>query len=243
MAEKSKQSDARDLSIPLHVGIIMDGNGRWATKRSLPRKVGHREGAKAFEKIVKYAEKRGVKHLTVYAFSTENFSRPPDEVEAVMDLMRSYLNDRRKSRSKDVRTIFIGSREGLAPDIVESIRLLEEESRAKTGMILNVAFNYGGKQEVLRAAKELARRHAQRALTLEAFGEDDFDELLYTARQPPVDLLIRTSGEERLSNFLIWQSAYAEFVFTSVLWPDFTPADFDKALEEYAGRHRRIGGL
>ncbi|MFV0400093.1 MAG: polyprenyl diphosphate synthase [Oscillospiraceae bacterium] len=243
MAEIIKQSDEKAMSLPLHVGIIMDGNGRWATKRSLPRKAGHREGAKAFEKIVEHAAKRGVKHLTVYAFSTENFSRPPDEVEAVMDLMRSYLNDRRKSRNKDVRTIFIGSREGLAPDIVESIRLLEEDSRAKTGMIINVAFNYGGKQEVLRAAKELARRHAQGALELEAFGEDDFDELLYTAGQPPVDLLIRTSGEERLSNFLIWQSAYSEFVFTPVLWPDFTPAEFDKALEEYAGRHRRIGGL
>lgn len=240
----SKKSNNKNL--PTHVAIIMDGNGRWAKRRKLPRNTGHKRGAQAFENIVKHAVDIGIQHLTVYAFSTENFSRPKEEVEGIMDLMRSYLADRRKHDNDKVQTIFLGTKEGLAPDIIQSIQELEEKSKDNVGMVLNIAFNYGGKLEILQAAQHLAKDFKAGTLSLErleTMTEEQFEQYLYTAGQPPVDLVIRTSGEQRMSNFLLWQAAYAEFVFPEVLFPDFTPKHFDQALKEYATRERRIGGI
>lgn len=232
------------LGLPKHVAIIMDGNGRWATRQGLSRKAGHKAGADAFEKISQHANQLGILVLTVYAFSTENFSRPQEEVDAIMDLLRSYLKDRKRRKSKNVRTKFIGERKGLASDIIQMIEEMEEETAKNTGMVLNIALNYGGQTELLRGAQRLAKEYAQgNRDDLDQMSVDQFEQYLYTAGQPPVDLLIRTSGEQRISNFLLWQSAYAEFVFDDTLWPDYKPKDFDRALEEYRGRNRRIGGV
>ena len=242
----SSKKRQNSTNLPAHVAIIMDGNGRWAKRRGLPRNTGHKKGAEAFENIVKHAVDLGIQHLTVYAFSTENFSRPKNEVEGIMDLMRSYLADRRKHENNKVQTIFLGTREGLAPDIVQSIQELEEKSKDNVGMVLNIAFNYGGKLEILQATQRLARDFKKGIISpeaLEHMTEKQFEEYLYTAGQPSVDLVIRTSGEQRMSNFLLWQAAYAEFVFPEVLFPDFTPKHFDSALKEYATRERRIGGI
>ena len=233
-------------SLPKHIGIIMDGNGRWATRRNLPREAGHRKGADAFERIVNHALKRGVKHLTVFAFSTENFRRPQKEVDAIMNLMRKYLNDQRKRQNKDVQVKFIGDLSGLPQDIREQALEMEARSSSLSGkkMILNIAFNYGGRDDILAAARVMCEKYANNEISdLKSFSEGDFSKLLYTATQPDVDLIIRTSGEERLSNFLIWQSAYAEMVFSPVLWPDYKPRDFDDALKIFAQRNRRLGGI
>ena len=230
--------------LPCHVGIIMDGNGRWAKQRGLPRKAGHKQGAQTFENIVKHASKCGVPFLTVYAFSSENRKRPQDEVDAILALLGEYLG--RLERNKDAagRIQFLGDIEWLDSDLRERIRTIEEKSRDREGMTLNIAFNYGGRDEILRAAKELALRYALGTLPdLNVVTEDTFGSLLYTVGQPDVDLVIRTSGEMRISNFLLWQSAYAEYVFTETLWPDFSPTHFDKALASFAGRERRMGGI
>ncbi len=231
--------------MPSHVAFIMDGNGRWAKKRGLPRQAGHITGAQVFRKITKYCERRGVKYLTVYAFSTENWKRPQEEVDAIMDLLRQYLKESLADfKRENIRTRFIGDRASLAIDIQELMAQAEAETAQKDGMVLNIALNYGGQQEITQAVRTLAQRVKDGDLTPEAITENTVQNALYTETQPPVDLILRPSGEYRLSNFLIWQSAYAEFVFMDdILWPDFKEADLDAAFAEYARRNRRFGGV
>jgi undecaprenyl diphosphate synthase len=219
----------------------MDGNGRWAKSRGLPRVMGHKQGAKVFERIVRHAKKRGVGFLTVYAFSTENRSRPADEVAAIKELLREFLGDIDKYKKDNARVHFVGDLRWLADEyMLARIDEIEQEyNEREECFTLNVAFNYGGRDELLRAAKALARESKDAG----ALTEDDFARHLYTAGQPDVDLVIRTSGEMRISNFLLWQAAYAEYVFCEKLWPDFTTDDFDAALDEYSSRERRNGGI
>lgn len=234
----------RDANIPTHVGIIMDGNGRWAKKRGLPRIAGHTQGARVFGDIARYAGKTGVKYLTVYAFSTENWRRPRDEINGIMNLMRTFLNDSEKYRKDNIRLRALGSMDELDADIREKISYLQESSKEMTGLNLNIALNYGGRDEILRAAKQVSELYASGGIKdLDSLDEAEFSKYLYTVGIPDVDLVIRTSGEMRTSNFMIWQSAYAEYIFSDVLWPDFQPKHFDDALAEYARRTRRLGGI
>ena len=244
MFKKKKQVEAAPRKIPVNLGIIMDGNGRWAKKRGLPRTAGHVTGAQVFRKITKYCEKCGVRYLTVYAFSTENWRRPQDEVDSIMNLLRQYLKESLADfQQENIVVRFIGNREELAQDIRELIEEAEASTAHKDGMTLNIALNYGGQQEIAQAARALAQQVADGKLSAADIDEMMLQEALYTEKQPPVDLILRPSGEYRLSNFLIWQSAYAEFVFMDVLWPDFKEKDLDWAFEEYARRDRRFGGV
>ncbi len=244
---KKKQvvSEVSTRMVPQNLGIIMDGNGRWAKKRGLPRQAGHVTGAQVFRKITKYCEKCGVKYLTVYAFSTENWKRPQEEVDAIMNLLRQYLKESLADfQQENIRTRFIGDRTPLSEDIRDLMREAEETTAHKTGMTLNIALNYGGQQELTAAAQALARRVQEGEIVPEDIDEAMLEAALYTEDQPPVDLILRPSGEYRLSNFLVWQSAYAEFVFMDdVLWPDFTEADLERAFEIYGRRNRRFGGV
>ncbi|MDR1564257.1 MAG: di-trans,poly-cis-decaprenylcistransferase [Oscillospiraceae bacterium] len=234
----------KDLSranriLPEHIGIIMDGNGRWAKKRGLPRPAGHRAGAKNFRTITRYCNSIGIKYLTVYAFSTENWRRPVEEVNALMKLFREYLEEAlRDFREENIRTRFIGDVTAFSPDLQALIKETEELSSDKTGLTLNIAMNYGGRTELCRAVNQLI------ASGKNEVKEQDISNALYTATQPDPDLIIRPSGEYRSSNFLLWQSAYSEYVFMNdILWPDFTTEDLEKAIDEYCGRNRRYGGL
>lgn len=240
-----KKAVEEPVQIPRHIGIIMDGNGRWAKKRGLPRQAGHATGAKVFRTITKECEKRGVQYLTVYAFSTENWKRPQEEVDAIMDLLREYLKESLKDFKKEnIRTRFIGDFEPLAEDIKALMAEAEESTKDKTGMTLNIALNYGGRHEIAQAVCRIAEEVRTGILSPEEIDEDCLNQRLYTAGQPDPDLILRPSGEYRLSNFLIWQSAYAEYVFMDdILWPDFTAADLDRAIAEYSRRHRRFGGV
>ncbi len=230
--------------VPAHIGIIMDGNGRWAKKRGLPRQAGHVTGARVFRTIAKHCEKRGIQVATFYTFSTENWKRPQEEVDAIMNLLREYLKESLADFKKEnIRTRFIGDRSVLAPDIQELMAEAEAATAEKTGMILNIAINYGGRAELATAMRTIAEQVKAGTLSPDEVDEDCVEQHLYTAGQPPVDLILRPSGEYRLSNFLIWQCAYAEYVFDDILWPDFTVRDLDKALAVYAGRHRRFGGV
>lgn len=229
--------------LPEHIGIIMDGNGRWAKKRGLPRSAGHKAGAETFKKIVRYANKIGIKYLTVYAFSTENWKRPAEEVTGIMDLLRRFLNDAVKSRDENIRTIFIGDRSVLDDDIKVKMEECEKASAEHDGLTLNIAVNYGGKNEIVNAARELASCVKEGKLEPGDINEEELCRHLYTFGQPDVDLIIRPSGEQRLSNFLIWQAAYAEYIFMDVLWPDFNEKSLDKAISIYENRSRRFGGI
>lgn len=231
--------------LPKHIGIIMDGNGRWAKKRGLPRTFGHREGAKVFRKIVEYCGDIGLEYLTVYAFSTENWSRPKDEVDSIMKLLEQYIDDafQHQDENQKFRTKFIGDISALSPVLQEKIRRIEEVVSNKNGLMVNIALNYGGRDEIVRAVKQVAQQAQNGALPLEKVDQEAFSQYLYTAGQPDPDLIIRPSGEERLSNFLIWQAAYSEFVFMDILWPDFTPRDLERAIVEYQQRDRRFGGV
>ncbi|GKH49685.1 MAG: isoprenyl transferase [Oscillospiraceae bacterium] len=229
--------------IPSHIAIILDGNGRWAKRRGLPRTMGHRQGAKAVEPIIRRCLELGVSSLSLYAFSTENWSRPASEVDAIMNLLREMLHSADQYRRENVRLRVIGDRSALAPDLLREIESAERESAGRTGMTVNMAINYGGREEIARAARLLAEQVKDGTLSPEEIGEKQVAAALYTAGQPELDLLIRPSGEKRISNFLLWQCAYAEFVFMDILWPDFTPADLDAAIEEYRRRHRRFGGI
>ena len=230
-------------NLPQHIGFIMDGNGRWAKRRGLPRSAGHRAGAKTFRDMVRYCKDIGIKNMTVYAFSTENWKRPKEEVEAIMDLLRSYLKDAFDHREEEVRCLMLGDTAPLAPDIVALIKKLEDESRDCKQMTLNIALNYGGRAEITHAVRELAGQVQRGELAPEEITEDAISAHLYTAGQPDPDLIIRPSGEYRTSNFLLWQSAYSELVFMDVLWPDFTRRDLDRAILEYQNRDRRFGGV
>ena len=235
---------AEKQGLPAHVGIIMDGNGRWARKRGLPRKMGHRAGANAFKEIARYANKIGLKYLTAYVFSTENWKRPKDEIDSIIALLRNYLDEMENYGKENIRVLFIGDRTVFDDDIQAKMRRAEEQSRNATGLTLILAINYGGRAEIAQAARRIAEDAAAGKLSPGAVDEAVFSRYLYTAGIPDVDLLIRPSGEYRLSNFLLWQTAYSEYVFMSgVLWPDFKPAMLDEALAEYRSRSRRFGGL
>ncbi|MGI5893460.1 MAG: isoprenyl transferase [Candidatus Merdivicinus sp.] len=230
--------------LPTHVGIIMDGNGRWAKKRGLPRKMGHRAGAEVFKTIVRYANRRGLKYLTMYVFSTENWKRPEDEVASIMKLLRNYLAEVDQYRDENIRIRFLGDLSVFEPDIQARMEEIREESAHNTGLTLNLAVNYGGRNELVYAARRLAEKVKAGELEPEQITEQMVTENLYAGDEPDVDLIIRPSGEYRLSNFLIWQSAYAEYVFMDeILWPDFKPAHLDQALLEYQKRNRRFGGI
>jgi undecaprenyl diphosphate synthase len=236
---KKEKTLEPEIIIPNHIGIIMDGNGRWAKKRGLPRSAGHKAGAKTFKTIAKYANKIGVQALTVYAFSSENWKRPQEEVEYIMGLFRDYLKDAVNYIDENIKTRFIGDKSVLPSDIVSLMEEDERLSENATGMTLNIAINYGGRQEIINAAKELIKE----GIDPDALTEDEFSKHLYTGEFGECDLIIRPSGELRLSNFLVWQSAYSEFVFMDVLWPDFKESDLDNAILEYSKRNRRFGGL
>lgn len=233
--------------LPRHVGIIMDGNGRWAQQRGLPRYKGHIEGAKTFRKIGEFAGDLGIECLTFYAFSTENWKRPPEEVAAIMDLFREYLRelDERKAENeeKGIKVNFIGDRTGIPKDILKMMGYSERITRKKDHVILNIAINYGGRQEILHSVQEIAKEVEKGKLKASEITEEMISEHLYTGGLPDPDLIIRPSGEYRLSNFLLWQSAYSEFWYSDILWPDFTEEDFTAALHEFEKRNRRFGGV
>lgn len=237
-----------DFSVlPTHVGVIMDGNGRWAKKRGLIRSEGHIEGAKTFRRIGEYAGDLGIKNISFYAFSTENWARPQNEVNAIMQLFYDYLEEARErldeNKEKGIRLRFLGDRTVLSPELQYMMDYIEDETKEMTKINLNIAVNYGGRQEILHSVKKIAQRVKNGELLPEEISLDDIQNGLYTLEQPPVDLIIRPSGEQRLSNFLLWQSAYAEFWYSDVLWPDFTEKDFDEALKAYEKRNRRFGGI
>jgi undecaprenyl diphosphate synthase len=230
--------------LPKHVGIIMDGNGRWAKKRGLPRSAGHNIGASVFKTITRYCSDIGIKYLTVYAFSTENWKRPQDEVGALMKLFKRYLEDALRDFLNDnIKVRFIGDTTAFPAELQKLISDTEEVSANRTGMVLNIAMNYGGRAEITRAVKLLVQDVTDGVLQPEDINENSIAQKLYTAGQPNADLIIRPSGENRISNFLLWQSAYAEYIIMDILWPDFKPRDLDCALEEYASRNRRFGGI
>ena len=238
------KTEQTKLYIPAHIGIIMDGNGRWEKKRGLPRSVGHTYGAKTFKTITRYISKQGVKYLTLYAFSTENWKRPLEEVNALMKIFRQYLIDSLTDfREDDIKVVFIGDRSAFASDIIDMINETEDVAKDRKGMQLNIAMNYGGRDEILSAVKSLCLDSAQGKLTASELTEQDISSRLYTAGQPDPDLIIRTGGEHRLSNFMLYQAAYSEFYSTDTLWPDFKPEDVDKAILEFNNRNRRFGGV
>ena len=241
--KKDKEEIVLPDKLPDHVGFIMDGNGRWAKKRGLPRSFGHREGAKQFKKIVRYCKDIGLKNISFYAFSTENWQRPAEEVNTIMELFRDYIVDVRTFLSENTRMIFLGDKSAFDEDLQEKMIKLEEDTAKYDEMTLMMAVNYGGRDEITHAARILAEKAAKGEIKPEDITEQSISDNLYTAGYPDVDLLIRPSGEQRISNYLIWQCAYAEFYYTDVLWPDFTPDELDKALAEYARRNRRFGGV
>lgn len=223
--------------VPRHIAIIMDGNGRWATKRMLPRSLGHREGAKALRKILEASLKRGVQVLTVYAFSTENWKRSSEEVNYLMDLFYKYIKNERDNLMKnEIRFYVSGSKNGVSEKLLSAIEELQEETKNNKKLIFNIAFNYGGRQEIVDAVNKILQEDEKKEIT-----EEDIFKNLYNDFIPP-DLIIRTGGEYRLSNFLLWQLAYSEIYFTEVLWPDFSEKELDLAIEDYNRRERRFGG-
>ena len=234
----------RSAALPEHIGIIMDGNGRWAQKRGLPRTAGHRQGARTFREITRYCREIGIRYLTVYAFSTENWKRPQSEIDAIMNLLRDYLDELERHTEEEQGVLrFIGDLEPLAEDLRRRIDEVQRRTAGRKGITVNIALNYGGRHEIVQAVREAVRRAGEGSLHPDEVDEALVDSLMYTAGQPPVDLIIRPSGERRISNFLLWQGAYAEFVFMDVLWPDFSPRDLDRAIAEYQSRNRRFGGI
>lgn len=233
---KSNTQQAEFSVLPRHLGIIMDGNGRWAKKRALPRTAGHKVGADVFKKISKECGRLGIEQVTFYAFSTENWKRPKEEVDTLMHLFYDYLIEAKNDlqASGNMRIRFIGEKEGMHPKLLELMNEAEQETASRTGTIINLAVNYGGRQEIVSAVNKLISQ-GKTSIT-----EDDISANVYTL--PDCDLIIRPSGEQRLSNFLLWQSAYSEFWYSDVLWPDFTEKDLHKALADFEKRNRRFGG-
>lgn len=243
-AASVKAEPGAGLRIPRHLGVIMDGNGRWAKLRGKRRTEGHVEGVKALRGLVEHCITYGVGYLTVFSFSSENWTRPQDEISFIFNLLRRFVaSDLQRLIRNNVRVRIIGSRAGLDPSLVRLIEDVEAKTAANTGLTLVVAFNYGSKAEIAEAARRLAREVAAGRLDPEAIDEQRLSNALYTAGLPDPDVIIRTSGEQRLSNFLLWQSAYAEFVFVDEHWPDFNEASFVRVLEAYAQRERRFGGI
>ncbi|GHU43545.1 isoprenyl transferase [Clostridia bacterium] len=232
------------MKTPLHIAIILDGNGRWAKSKGLPRNMGHREGAKNVEVICEAAWDLGVKYLTVYAFSTENWSRPSAEVDALMKLFGHYLkNYLKKAMKNNMRVRIIGERSRLSPALQKAISRLEEETAANSGLNFQIAINYGSRDEMIRAMRVLAQDVTEGKYTPEALDEELFSTYLDTAGIPDPDLLVRTSGEQRISNYLLWQLAYSELYFTDVPWPDFSKEELEKAIFAYNNRDRRYGAI
>ena len=230
--------------LPCHVAIIMDGNGRWASKRALPRSAGHSVGAETFRRIATYCKEIGIKYLTVYAFSTENWRRPPDEVATIMNLLEKYMHEALQKMERDkVKMKFFGDISALSPKLQELIAEAEAVSQKFDGVQVNICVNYGGRDEIIMAAEKYAKMVNEGKVQSGHLTENDFSELMYSTGIPDPDLIIRPSGEMRLSNFLLWQSAYSEFYFTDVLWPDFTPRDLDCAISSYQSRKRRYGDV
>ena len=232
------------LTIPQHVAIIMDGNGRWAKKRFMPRSYGHVQGSKVVEKVIRAAGEMGIKYLTVYAFSTENWKRPEEEVGTLMKLLNNYLDDCiKKCKKNNMRVKVIGEIHRLSPELQEKIVRLEEESKEYDGIQFTMALNYGSRDEMVRAMRKMTADVKKGVIAEEEITEELFASYLDTAGMPDPDLMIRTSGEERLSNFMMWQLAYTEFYFTDILWPDFGKEELIKAVEYYNGRDRRFGAV
>ncbi len=241
MFEKKVSVDFENL--PKHIGIIMDGNGRWAKKRKLPRTAGHTVGAKTFKNIARYCNKIGIEYLTVYAFSTENWKRPEDEVNAIMKLLKDYLVDAKNFKDENIKVKFIGDLSPLSDELKQLIKESEEGSADATGLNLNIALNYGGRDEIVHAVKKIAKKIEKGEISVDSIDEKMISDNIYTASQPDPDIIIRPSGEYRLSNFLIWQAAYSEFWYSNVLWPDFKPKHLDKAIIDFQQRNRRFGGI
>lgn len=231
-----------NINVPCHIGFIMDGNGRWAKSRGLPRSAGHRAGANVLKNITEFASDMGIRFITAYAFSTENWKRPKAEVDSLMDLLLDYLKDKKLLEGNRVRLKFIGDRSILSDEIKEQMAIAEEESADRDKTILYLAINYGGQQEITRAVQSICTKAASGMLLPADITEQTVSDYLYT-EIPDVDLIIRPSGEYRLSNFLLWQSAYSEFWFSNINWPDFTEKDFTQAILDYQNRNRRFGGI
>lgn len=234
---KSKANEIDYEKLPRHIAVIMDGNGRWAKRRGMPRTAGHSAGAENFRRIATYCRDIGIKHLTVYAFSTENWNRPKEEVNTIMQLLENYLFEAIESMERDkIKLTFYGDTAILTPKLRRLILRTDDISKSFDGFQVNVCLNYGGRDEILRAAERLAAEGKK-------FTEENFSKALYTANVPDPDLIIRPGGEKRISNFLIWQSAYSELYFSDVLWPDFTKENLNEAIADYQGRNRRYGGI
>ena len=238
---KKSRISLEGIKMPNHIGVIMDGNGRWAKRRGLPRMAGHKYGAEAFKRIVIYANKIGVKNMTVYAFSTENKGRPKDEIENLMNLLVKYLMDEDGFINENIRVKFVGRLSELPKETVDLIHSVEDKMKDRTGMQLYIALYYGGRDEIVTAAKALAEKAAKGEIAADDIDEKVFANYLFAPDMPDADFIIRPSGEYRLSNFLTWQSAYAEFWFSDVLWPDFSESDLDRAIYDFAKRDRRFG--
>ena len=244
LSDKCDKGRGKNMKVPQHIAIILDGNGRWAKAKGMPRNYGHAQGSKNVERICEEAWRMGIKYLTVYAFSTENWSRPEGEVAALMTLLRNYMKTCLKTAAKnDMKIRVIGDIEPLDEDIKNRIRELEAATVNNGGLNFTIALNYGSRDEMTRAARKMAKDCAEGKLDPEQIDESVFESYLDTHGIPDPDLMIRTSGEQRLSNYLLWQLAYSEFYFTDVPWPDFTKEELAKAIEEYNHRHRRFGGV
>jgi undecaprenyl diphosphate synthase len=231
-------------NMPVHIAIIMDGNGRWAKRRGLSRSLGHREGANALRKVTEYCNDLGIKYLTVYAFSTENWKRPKNEVDKLMELLLEYLKNADKDLAgKNVRIKVIGDKSGLSQDIQKQIDRVEKNTQSNTGLVLNIALNYGSRNEILHTVKSIIKDCKDGKLALESVDEQLFSKRLYTDGIPDPDLLIRPSGEQRISNFLLWQLAYTELWYSNILWPDFRKKHLLEAIKDYQNRNRRFGGI
>ena len=244
MIFSKKKNTNVEGELPKHIGIIMDGNGRWAKRRGLPRSAGHAAGAENFKKIVTFCGEIGIAYLTVYAFSTENWNRPGTEVEEIMRLMDVYLDrSYAELKGKNVKVRIIGERNMLSEALNNKITALEKHTANNTGLVLNIALSYGGRQEIIHAARECAKMVQEGKLAPEDIDEKMISEHIYTADQPDPDLIIRPSGEKRLSNFMIWQAAYSEFWYSDIMWPAFKEKHLMEAIHEYQNRNRRFGAL
>ena len=243
LTKKDTAGEGKKFGLPRHIAIILDGNGRWAKKRGLPRTAGHKEGSENFRKIATYCKDLGVEYLTVYAFSTENWKRPPEEVRTIMKLLNRYLHEAIDTMARDhIKMKVLGDVSALSPELQALVRKTDEISEGYEGFQANICINYGGRDEIVRAARRCIEDAAAGKLTDE-LTEEKFGSYLYTAGIPDPDLLIRPGGEQRISNFLLWQCAYSEFYYTDTLWPDFTTQELDKAIAEYRRRDRRFGGV
>lgn len=232
-----------EKNMPRHIAIILDGNGRWAKSRGLSRSEGHKKGSEVVKQIVDYSDKIGIKYITLYAFSTENWSRPREEVEEIMQLLNIYLDQAQKYAERNAKIVILGDVSPLNTALCKKIKETERLTAKNTGITVNIAINYGGRQEIVEATKKIAALAALGEIETDDITLSFFENFLYTKGQPTPDFVLRPGGEKRLSNFLLWQSAYSEFVFSKVLWPDFTPGDLDLAIEEFKNRNRRFGGI